>query len=303
MVIGTRLPWWNVIKMHAPILGVVAALAIAVSTVERVYGLRPPSAPLPFSVAGFALAIFLAFRNSASYERWWEGRKLWGGIVNASRALARQTITFVGGDEAVAAELRRDVIYRHLAYVNALRCQLRAEDPLPALAPFLDDAERAALVGQKNVAAALLHANGARIADAAGRGALSEERLAAIDRSLVEIVNMQGGCERIKSTPLPAAYGFFTRTFVRVYCLVLPFGLVEHMGYATVLVVTALSFVLLVLETIGRLLEDPFTLAPNGLPLSAICRNIEINLRQQLGEADVPPALQPESRGVFSILT
>jgi putative membrane protein len=292
-----------VIKLHAPLLATCALVAAAVSVVDRIWHVRPPGAPLPYSVAGFALAIFLAFRNSASYDRWWEGRKLWGGIVNASRAFARQAVTFPRGDEGARAALARDVVHRHIAFVNALRCQLRGEDTLAAVRGFLGEAEAEALKSAKNVAATLLHTNGARLVEAADGGLLTDERLAALDRSLVELVNMQGGCERIKGTPLPLAYGFFTRTFVRSYCVLLPFGLVEHTGIATILVVVALAFVLLVLETIGRLLEDPFTLAPNGLPLSAICRNIEINVRQQLGERDLPPPILPETRGIVSVLT
>jgi ion channel-forming bestrophin family protein len=147
-----------------------------------------------------------------------------------------------------------------------------------------------------------VHTTGARLARAANEGLLTEERLRTVDQTLTELTALQGGCERIKSTPIPLAYGFFTRAFVRVYSCALPFGLVEHMGFATVLVVVALAFVFLVLETIGRLLEDPFTLSPNGLPLSAICRNIEINLRQQLGETDLPSPLQPQQRGVAMVL-
>lgn len=303
MVVGTRLPWRNVLVLHAPWLVSVALVALAVSYAETRFGWKPPGTAMPYSVAGFALAIFLAFRNSASYDRWWEGRKLWGGIVNASRAFARQVITFVRG-EGDAADVRRDVVYRHVAWLNALRCQLRGQDPFSEIAAYLDPDELEALRGQKNVAAALLHENGARLAEARAQGLLSSDHLlAAIDRSLVELVNMQGGCERIKATPLPLAYAFFTRSFVRAYCFALPFGLVEHMGVATAVVVVALTFVLLVLETIGRLLEDPFTMGPNCLPLSAICRNIEINLRQQLGERELPAPIVPEPRGIVAVLT
>jgi ion channel-forming bestrophin family protein len=302
MVIGTRLPWWNVLVMHAPWLASVGAVSLTVSAIARKLEWKPPSAPLPFSVAGFALAIFLAFRNSASYDRWWEGRKLWGGIVNASRAFSRQVITFVRGDEATA--LHKDIVYRHLAWLNALRCQLRGQDPFVEMKPFVDEAELDRMRAQKNVAAALLHENGVRLAGAREKGLIaSDELFAAIDRSLVELVNMQGGCERIKGTPVPLAYSFFTRTFVRAYCLALPFGLVDQLGFATVIVVLALTFVLLVLETIGRILEDPFTTAPNCLPLSAICRNIEINVRQQLGERELPAPIEPEKRGNVAVLT
>jgi ion channel-forming bestrophin family protein len=298
MVIGTRLPWASVLAMHARWLVAVAFVSGAASYAAHRYGFHPAGAPLPYSVAGFALAIFLAFRNSASYDRWWEGRKLWGGIVNASRAFARQVVTFLPNE----SELQREIIHRHIAWLNALRCQLRAQDPLADVAAYVSADELATLRTQKNVAAALLHANGERVSAAHAKGLVSDILVASIDRSLVELVNMQGGCERIKATPMPLAYAFFTRSFVRAYCLALPFGLVEHLGAATVIVVVALTFVLLVLEAIGRILEDPFTLGANGLPLGAICRNIEINVLQQLGERELPPPIEPERRGIVAVL-
>lgn len=306
MVVSAKLPWRNILKLHAPVLAVVAAIAVTVVLLDKLAGWTMPGLATPYSIAGVALAILLGFRNSAAYDRWWEGRKLWGGIVNASRMLARQVTTYVRESSEVTHDdvkrLRVEVLHRHVAWLNALRCQLRGQDALGELDGLISAEEKAALTGQKNVAVALLQTNGERLAEAANRGALDERRLESIDRTLSELIALQGGCERIKSTPIPPAYAFFTTAFTRVYCCVLPVGLVEHLGFATAVVVLALSFMYLVLSAIGRLLEDPFTTSPNAIALTAICRTIEINLRQALGETDLPPAIEPYRAGTVELL-
>ncbi|MDI1449214.1 bestrophin family ion channel [Polyangium sp. 6x1] len=314
MVISNTLPWLAILRMHAPHLAVVFAVSLGLHLADRMLGVRVPFSPTPFSIVGVALAILLGFRNNASYDRWWEGRKLWGGLVNASRALARQTTTLfepgiaeptsgeAPGDAALAAALKREILYRQIAYVHALRAVLRQQNALEGLAPLLSAEELSALVHQKNVPVALMQTNGERVAFARRAGLLSEERLGRIDATLVDLVALQGGCERIKNTPIPAGYRVFAHRSVRAYCYILPFGLVEHLGALTTVVVMAVTLMFLVLDTIGRFLEDPFTTGPNALPLMSITRNIEINLRQALGESDLPPAITPTTNGKISIL-
>lgn len=291
MVVGDRIPWSLPLKLQARMLTAVATIALAVSLLDHRLGLQVPFTPIPFQIVGVALAILMGFRNNAAYDRWWEGRKLWGGIVNTSRAWARQALTLAVTDDAE----RRSLVLRHVAWVHALAAQLRGQDGAAAAAPFLPEGELERLRGQKNFAAALIHEQGVAIARLAP--ATSEERLARLDASLTELIGLQGGCERIASTPLPLAYRFFTGQFVRGYCLVLPLGLVEHLGFFTAIVVALVSFVFLVAETIGRLLEAPFTTGAYGLPLSTIARNIEINLRQQLGDTELPSPLAPQKLG------
>jgi ion channel-forming bestrophin family protein len=316
MVLGNKLPWGAIFRLHAIHLIIVFCISLGLHLAGTLLDIKIPFSPTPFSIVGVALAILLGFRNNAAYDRWWEGRKLWGGIVNASRALARQTITLMEpgltepraevtpGDEERAKELAKEILYRHIAFVNALRHALRAQDPREDLAPFLPADELSALGAQKNVPFALLHTNGARFVRARAEGLLTEDRLARIDATLAELVGLQGGCERIKNTPIPAGYRVFTHRCVRAYCYFLPFGLVEHLGALTTIVVMAVSLIFLVLDTIGRLLEDPFTMGPNALPLSNICRNIEINVRQALGETDLPPPVTPTTtnNGTIEIL-
>lgn len=291
MVVGDHVPWSLPLKLQARMLLAVGVISDVMSVLDHRLGLQVPFTPTPFQIVGVALAILMGFRNNAAYDRWWEGRKLWGGIVNTSRAWARQVLTLAVTDD----DERRVLVLRHLAWVHALAAQLRGHDAAAAAAPFLAEPEVERLRGQKNVAAALIHEQGVAIARLAPD--TSEERLARLDASLTELIGLQGGCERIASMPLPLAYRFFTRQFVRGYCLVLPLGLVEHLGLFTALVVALVSLVFLVAETIGRLLEAPFTLGAYGLPLSTIARNIEINLRQQLGDTELPAPLAPQKLG------
>lgn len=305
MVIGDKLPWRFIFRLHAPWLLGTALVAVAAFVIRRVLEVKIPVTPVPFQIAGVALAIFLGFRNNSSYDRWWEGRKLWGGIVNQSRTFARQMLTFLVAPEAERAELaalQKRVLYRHFAWLQAIKQQLRSLDIFEVIAPHLSEAERAAAPAQKNVAAWLLHLQGVELAEASRRGWVTEFRLEMIDRSLTELLNMQGGCERIKSTPIPTAYRVFTHHFTRVYILMLPIGLMEQVELTALPVLLGLSFAFLVLETLGRILEDPFNMTPNALPLNAICRNIEINLRQQLGETELPAAVTPELFQRVSVL-
>src|SRR5690606_38525561 len=147
--------------------------------------------------------------------------------------------------------------------------------------------------GLENPPVALLQRHALQLAQALQRGWLSEHRLQRLDETLTELTALQGGCERIKKTPIPLAYRFFTQTFVRAYCALLPLAMIEQLGLGTIVASVAVAFVFFVLDRIGQIVEDPFTNNFNGLPLAAICRTIEIDLRRQLGETEVPAPLAP----------
>ena len=164
---------------------------------------------------------------------------------------------------------------------------------------FLDEPERAALTTERNVPFALLHAQRVALTNAADAGALSDLRLQSFDRVLGNLHDAQGGCERIKNTPFPRGYGFIAERLVLAFGCLLPFALVRDLGWLTVpmnlLVCSSFSLI----GEAGRVLEDPFTMFWNGLPLSALSKTIEINLRQRLGEVDVPALPQPDERGIL----
>src|SRR5262249_12705028 len=161
---------------------------------------------------------------------------------------------------------------------------LRGEEPWSVLAPLLPTEVLARLPQERNVPAAVAQWLGRQLALAASRGWLSEQRLQQLDCSLTEFLNLQGACERIRNTPLPAAYPLLTHRIVLVYCLVLPLGLVEDLHYYTIAVSYAVACVFILLDSIGQQLEHPFVPGPLTLPLAALATTIEINLRQALDE-------------------
>lgn len=260
--------------------------------------------PLPFTVAGAALSIFLGFRNNAAYDRYWEGRSLWGRLVNTSRSFARQLITYLRDEPAPYGEpgdkplpereqFIRQMSYRVIAFVHALRHHLRGEDPMLEVAGLIEPSEWERIREKRTVPNAILLSLGAQLAIARRRGWLDSIQLSSLDATLTEFANIHGSCERIRNTPLPPVYTGVSDRVVLVYCGLLPFGLVVELGLLAPLVVTIVSFVFLVLSRISSLLENPFGLRSNDLPLTALSRTIEIDVRQSLDESDVPAPVEP----------
>jgi ion channel-forming bestrophin family protein len=252
---------------------------------------------LPLSLLGSAIGVIVAFRNGASYGRWWEARTLWGTIVNNTRSVGRQVTTLMHTDDASeqmeVEQTQRSLIYYLIGYVHALRQQLRGLEPRIELAPLLENYEIDPLQGQRNVALALMQTMSRTIRSAADRGWLNPMEWLAIDHNLDDLIDAQGGAERIKNTPMPRQYDFFLQLFVHLYCIVLPLSMVPVLGWFTPLGSSLVGFIFLALDRVGRDLEDPFNNSFHDIPLTAITRSIEINLRQQLGEAQLPTPVAP----------
>jgi putative membrane protein len=252
---------------------------------------------LPLSMIGGALSVFLAFRNNSAYDRWWEARTLWGALVNTARTVARQALTLV--DERDEREDRgelvspRTLVELQIGYVHALRCHLRRQNPFPELERSLPSELVTYLRGQRNVPAGLLLVKGRILRKLFDAGRLDSYRFATMDRSLTDLCNIQGACERIKNTPLPRQYEYFPRVLVALYCLLLPFGLVEGLGMLTPLASTLISFIFVSLDAIGRDIENPFENTVHDTPMSTLTRAIEVNLRQNLGDDRLPSDVNP----------
>jgi putative membrane protein len=258
---------------------------------------------LPLSIGGGALGVILGFRNQVSYARWWEARTLWGRIANYSRCIGRQAVAYFSDadqtqDSELVRNVQRRIIHYQLAYVTALRCQLRGQDPWSVLDPFLSAEEIASLSGEKNVAAEIQRRMALLIQDSFHRGWLGAIQLGLLDNGLTELANAQGGCERIKHTPTPKHYDYFLKLLVRGYCVLLPLGMVASLGLLTPIGSALLGFVFLGLENIGRDLEHPFDNSVHDVAMTSICRTIEINLKQCLRETDLPAPIEAV-RGVL----
>lgn len=290
-------------------LAVSTAVAVAVTlAVHQWPSFRPNLTALPFSLIGLAISIFLGFRNNTGYDRFWEGRKLWGRMVNVSRSFTRQLTTLVGprmvdaaGDHTLSAEeraevdaARRELVYAQIAYVHCFRQHLRKQDELDELREFLPADLLASLAQEHNRPVAISQWMGERLRELYDWGWIHPMHLNVLEGSLTEITAVQGACERIKSTPIPASYTVLIHRIVLLYCIGLPFGIVEATGDLTAVVVLIVAYAFYGLDAVGTEIEDPFGLDPNDLPLSTLSRMIEVNLRQRLGETELPDLLEAE---------
>ncbi|WP_299452448.1 bestrophin family protein [uncultured Microscilla sp.] len=269
------------------------------------YGIKQIAIPfLPLGTLGTAVAILLGFRNNSAYDRFWEARKIWGGIVNTSRSFARQVTTFVTtqftqGDitEENAETLQKELVYRHLAWLNALRLHLRREDLLNEtcwyeLIHFISEEELKEINLKQNKPTQLNQLQGERLQYARSVGLIDDFRHMELDRSLNVMYDLQGKCERIKNTPLPRQYAFFTKVFVWIFVCLLPFGFVDILHWMTIPLAVLVSWIFTVLEQVGHYTEDPFSNGINDIPMTSMCRTIEIDLREQLKETELPKPLR-----------
>lgn len=253
----------------------------------------------PFVLIGLPLGIFLGFRNNTAYDRFWEGRKLWGALVNTSRSLTRQILTLIEpqpeatetSHEAVS-ELEKKIVHMLIGYVHALRHHLRDSDPWSTLERTLPEGEVERVRGEPNVPIAILQRMGELVAEARRKHWINAFHVPVFEGSLTALTDIQGACERIKNTPMPYSYTVLMHRIVAAYCGLLPFGLDESIGWATPVVVLFISYALFGLDAVGDEIEDPFGLDPNDLPLSTISRMIEANLRVRIGEKP-PPLFEP----------
>jgi putative membrane protein len=247
---------------------------------------------LPMSLLGSALALFLGFRNNNSYHRWWEGRTLWGAMVNASRSYGREVIHLIDAS-AESKRLRHELVLRQIAYVHALRCHLRSQSRCEELEDFLPADEVEQLKTFSNVPNAILNRTAAMLSEAEIHGWLDPFKRVQIESLLVDMSNAQGGMERIKNTPLPREYAYFPTLFVQFFCILLPVGLVDSLTIFTPLASTAVGFMLLAMDRIGADLQDPFANRAHDVPLTSITRTIQIDLEQLIGRVASTKPVQP----------
>lgn len=298
MIVARELDVRRILRGVGPPLAALFAYDVVITLLYVAAGQRWVGVDdLPLGLLGSALAIIVGLRNNAAYDRWWEARTLWGSAVNNSRSLARGALAMLpseAGRRQAAALLRLQIAWAH-----ALRLALRQQDPWEELGRLLPPDAVARLRGAANVPTALQMQIGHLLAEAARTGALDSVRLAALDRTLCDLADAQGGLERIRNTPLPRQFDHFPRVFVTAYCLLLPIGLVTDLEVMTPIGSTVIGFAFYVLDQIGRDLEDPFGGSVHDVPVAAIARTIEVDLRQTIGECEGGKPLAPAD-GVLS---
>jgi putative membrane protein len=260
----------------------------------RLFLWKVPLNATPFSLMGISFAIFLGFRINASYDRFWEARKHWGAVLVASRNLARMAQTFMAPEKDV-----RPFVLGLIGFATSLRNQLRGLAPDRQMPGLLPAEVCSSLVKARSGPSLVLLWLGRWLQDCRLQQGLSPVLAQNMERGLDELSAALGACERIANTPLPFAYSVVLHRSVYLYCALLPFGLVDSIGWMTPLAVTFVSYTFFALEALSDEIENPFGMEANDLALDTIVAGIDASLREMLGETP-PPIPQPDANFVLN---
>ncbi|MDP9959604.1 bestrophin family protein [Chryseobacterium lathyri] len=286
---------------------------------------------VPVALLGTATAFISGFKNTQTYNRTWEARQIYGAIINNSRAFGIAIRDFIRSDDkAEQANLHKEMMYRHFAWLTALRFQLREvkswenvktksynreylkyykvpewESSLDEeLKFFLTVEELEYILSTKNRATQIIALQSSKLKKMNEESKISDFNFVALENHLKELYDQQGKCERIKNFPYPRQFSSINLYFTNSLCFLLPLGFIgefskmtekfgENIIWLTIPFSVLLGWVFLVLEQIGESTENPFEGNANDIPITQISRNIEIDLREMLGEKDLPAGIQP----------
>ncbi|WP_322042896.1 bestrophin family protein [Paraburkholderia sp. J67] len=303
MIVRPHLNWFrmllawrgSVLPQLLPRLAIVLCLSIvAVAAHDHILRVTVNMSTVPFSLIGIALAVFLGFRNNASYDRYWEGRKLWGQMLNETRSLARQSLALVQGPQSDSTNAQaRPFVELLCALPHALRHQLRNTDPRADLEARLprEVFERVMASRYRPMTIVLCASEWLRGEVRAGR--VDGYAVLAFERNLNGLSDVIGGCERIVSTPLPFAYTVMIHRTVYFFCALLPFGLVDSIGALTPVFAVFVAYAFMAHEAIASQIEDPFGTEDNDLALNTMSIGIEAALHDLLGDPTTLPQPAP----------
>ncbi|MDN5213936.1 bestrophin family ion channel [Fulvivirgaceae bacterium BMA12] len=256
------------------------------------------------TVFGTVLSLFLAFRTNEAYNRWWEARTLWGQLVNQSRNFARQVLLIVTPQifkslsESKVLEIQKELIYGHLAFINALRIHLRKQKDWQDVSKFLSQDDWEKVKELSNIPHQILHIQGEKLRKIFESEPNRDFRYLQLDNTLNQFTNIMGGCERIKNTVFPRLYSYFTSAFTWIFVSLLVLSLIDEYEWQTLTVRMLVAVVFLTLNKLGKSLKNPFENQPGDTPMSTLCRSIEIDLKEQLKEKEIPSPMK-EINGIL----
>lgn len=271
-----------------PALVTVILLSALLVYLSSIHFLKIPAVPaIGFTVFGIILSIFLSFRNNACYDRWWEGRKLWGALIANSRHISRDS-------HVLPPAQRKKMMYRVMFFASLLKDRLRQQNL------FIESREKHTeltvevfedLKNNINAAQYILESMQKDLVISLRNGEISDIIYSTLNRHVVALGDIQAGCDRIVSTPLPFAYSVLLHRTVSCFCIILPFSLEASLGVWTPVLVGLIAYLFLGLDALSTQLEEPFGLQENDLPLDSIVRLIKREMLSSLGE-ELPPAIQ-----------
>ena len=340
MYIGKRYPFWGLVswsKKYIFIFLIIDTIPILLYKILGWHWLAIPWQPI--ALIGIAVSFYLGFKNNSSYDRLWEARKIWGGIVNASRTFTIMSRDFITNEhahtklsETELKAIHKSIVHRHVAWLKALTYQLRVLKPwehsdkievllrkeadihhednhFEKLKPYISSDEYAYIMTKGNKASHLLSLQSKEFLKLKFDGQIEDFRHMELEKMLGEFYTLQGKSERIKNFPFPRQYATVNYVFVWIFLILLPFGMLNifkgdfsnfSSGWLVLPFTMLVSWVFILMEMIGEYSENPFEGLYNDVPISTMARSIEIDIRQMLDETDLPKPLEPV--GKFGIM-
>jgi ion channel-forming bestrophin family protein len=234
------------------------------------------------AVLGTVISLLLGFRSNQAYDRWWEARHIWGAIVNDSRTLARQIMSFThnGYHSKEVNAFQQRIIRRQIGWAFSFGRYLRNEMPLDGLDKYISKGELEQVSQIDNIPSALLDQMGGDLRLALDKGWINSYQQVEIDRTISRLCDSMGKCERIKNTVFPSTYSLYIHLSLMLFIGLLPFGVIEYFGFVEIPLVVAISACFLLIEKMAIHLQDPFENKPTDTPVTTIAASIEKNLLQ-----------------------
>lgn len=282
MLLNKRLSIWYFINEIKSQMLFLFIFAISIGLLDLLPGFRKISLPLNVpALIGTAVSLLLAFRTSQSYERWWEARIVWGAIVNDSRTFVRLVMQFLpeGHDKEVKTFAERQIVWTY-ALGESLRKQ-----PFSKLVQDYLDANK--ITGQ-NIPNALLDAHSKQVREIASSKSISEFQQLQLNDAITKLCDSMGKCERLKNTVFPRSYSILVHVLIYVFAAILPFGLDDRQLIVEIALTFLVPTMFIAIERTSIIMQDPFENTPVDTPMTSLAQTIEINLRQMIGEQNVP---------------
>lgn len=262
-----------------------------------IFGLAPKYFPdflpeIPIGIAttlGIAISILLSYKINQSYNRWWEARTIWGAIVNDSRSLVLQLQLYLNQEDA----LLRKISHYQIAWCYALDKSLRKQDVLKSLEHLLDDEDLEKIKTQSNIPLAINQLQTKKVRELYQNNKFDEFARTQFEETLTRLVASMGKCERIKNTVFPTMYGQTLNVAIYLFVIFLSLSSLQLNLILQIIILVSISMVFFFLQKMAHQLQDPFNNYPTDTPMTALSRTIEINIRQLLGEKDIPKPIEP----------
>ena len=292
MLLNKRISIWSFLKYIKYDILFIVFYAITMGILDQFGFLSKISIPIAVTaVFGTAVALLLGFRTNQAYERWWEARIIWGAIVNDSRTLVRQSITFYDRQDNQYEFRIKEIVLRQIVWCYALGESLRKVDFSPKVASYLKIQD----INDQNVPNAILLKHSEALSEARNDKAINKFQQVQIDSTVARLCDSMGKCERIKNTVFPKAHSLLIHLIIYVFATMLPFGLSDNYLSVEIGLTIAIPIIFIAIEKTSILMQDPFENNPMDTPMTDLAQTIEINLKQMTGDDDIPEKKKPET--------